>query len=78
MANDSDEIQVWYVEPDPDARYTSIIFDEKDKAIDFAHEVLDHLFDGIVADDCEIMTIKSDKITRAEYNGIIEATNDQP
>ena len=36
MANNSDEIDVWYVEPDPDARYTSIIFDDKDKAIDFA------------------------------------------
>jgi hypothetical protein len=78
MANDSDEIQVWYVEPDPDARYTSIVFDDKDNAIDFAHEVLDRLFDRLGADDCEIMTISSYKITRTEYNKIIEATNDQP
>jgi hypothetical protein len=78
MANNSDETQVWYVEPDPDNRYTRIIFDDKDKAIDFAHEALDRLFDGLGADDCEIMTISSDKITRSEYNEIIEATNDQP
>ena len=78
MENDSEEIDVWYVEPDPDARYTSIIFDDKDKAIDFAHEVLDRLFDGLEADDRESMSISSDKITRTEYNEIIKATNDQP
>jgi hypothetical protein len=78
MTNDSEEIQVWYVEPDPDARYTRIIFDDKEKAIDFAHEALDCLFDRLGADDCEIMTISSDKIARTEYNEIIEATNDQP
>jgi hypothetical protein len=77
MANSSEEIDVWYVEPDPDNRYTQIIFNDKDKAIDFAHEVLDRLFDGLGADDCETMTISSDKITRTEYNEIIEATNDQ-
>jgi hypothetical protein len=90
MANDSEEIQVWYVSPDTegknnrivfddsDARYTSIVFDDKDKAIDFAHEVLDRLFDKLGADDCETMTISSGKITRGEYNEIIEATNGQP
>jgi len=77
MANSSDEIQVWYVEPDPNNRYTRIGFDDKDKAIDFAHEVLDCILDRLGADDCEIMTISSDKITRAEYNEIIEATNEQ-
>jgi hypothetical protein len=78
MANSSEEIDVWYVEPDPDNRYTQIIFDDKDKAIDFAHEALDRLFYGLGADDCEVMTISSDKITRSEYNEIIEAANDQP
>ena len=78
MANNSEQIDVWHVEPDPDSRYTRIVFDDKDKAIDFAHEVLDRLFDGLRADDCEIMTISSDKIPRSEYNEIIRATNDQP
>lgn len=78
MENSSEEIDVWYVEPDPDNRYTRIVFDDKEKAIDFAHEVLDRLFDRLGDDDCEIMTISSGKITRTEYNEIIEATNDQP
>jgi hypothetical protein len=78
MENSSEEIDVWYVEPDPDNRYTRIVFDDKEKAIDFAHEVLDRLFDGLGTEDCEIMTISSGKITRSEYNEIIEATNDQP
>ena len=75
MANESDGMQVWYVSPDTDGKNNRIIFDDSDDMLEYAHEVLDALFDRLGEEDeedCEILTIEQSKITRAEWDAITE------
>jgi len=82
MANDSDEIddsniemQVWRVSPDTEGKNTRIVFDDSDEAIEYAHEVLDAMFDRLGTEDdedCEILTIEQGKMTRGEWRAIAE------
>ena len=80
MANDSEEIddgeiemQVWYVTPDTVGSNTRIVFDDSDDMLEYAHEVLDALFDHLGSEDeedCEILTIEQSKMTRGEWDAI--------
>jgi hypothetical protein len=80
MANDSEEIddseiemQVWYVTPDTEGKNNRIVFDDSDDMLEYAHEVLDALFDHLGSEDeedCEILTIEQSKMTRGEWDAI--------
>ena len=80
MANDSDEIddseiemQVWYVSPDEDGKPNRIVFDDSDEMLEYAHEVLDALFNRLGSEDeedCETLTIEQSKMTRGEWDAI--------
>ena len=73
MANDSDEIQVWYVSPDTEGKNNRIVFDDSDDMLEHAHEVLDVLFERLGnedEEDCEILTIEQSKMTRGEWDAI--------
>jgi hypothetical protein len=80
MANDSEEIddskiemQVWYVCPDTVGSNTRIVFDDSDDMLEYAHDVLDALFDRLGSEDeedCEILTIEQSKMTRGEWDAI--------
>jgi protease II len=80
MANDSEEIddseiemQVWYVTPDTEGKNNRIVFDDSDDMLEYAHEVLDALFDHLGSEDeedCEILTIEQSKMTRGQWRAI--------
>jgi hypothetical protein len=80
MANSSEEIddseiemQVWYVTPDTEGKNNRIVFDDSDEAIEYAHEVLDAMFNRLGSEDeedCEILTIEQSKMTRGQWDAI--------
>ena len=80
MANDSEEIddssiemQVWYVSPDEEGKPNRIVFDDSDEMLQYAHDVLDALFDRLGSEDeedCEILTIEQGKMTRGQWDAI--------
>jgi hypothetical protein len=80
MANSSEEIddseiemQVWYVTPDEDGKNNRIVFDDSDEMLQYAHDVLDALFDRLGSEDeedCEILTIEQSKMTRGQWRAI--------
>jgi protease II len=73
MENDSDEIQVWYVSPDEDGKNNRIVFEDSDDMLQYAHEVLDAMFDRLGTEDeedCEILTIEQSKMTRGQWDAI--------
>jgi hypothetical protein len=80
MTNDSEEIddseiemQVWYVSPDAEGKNNRIVFDDSDDMLQYAHDVLDTLFDRLGEEDeedCEILTIEQGKMTRGEWRAI--------
>jgi hypothetical protein len=80
MANSSEEMddgniemQVWYVSPDEDGKNNRIVFDDSDEMLQYAHDVLDALFDRLGSEneeDCEILTIEQSKMTRGEWDAI--------
>jgi hypothetical protein len=80
MVNDSDEIddgeiemQVWYVTPDDEGKNNRIVFDDSDDMLQYAHDVLDALFDRLGEEDeedCEILTIEQGKMTRGQWRAI--------
>jgi hypothetical protein len=80
MTNDSEEIddgeiemQVWYVTPDAEGKNNRIVFDDSDEMLQYAHEVLDALFDRLGIEDeedCEILTIEQSKMTRGQWDAI--------
>ena len=82
MTNDSEgiddseiEMQVWYVSPDEDGKNNRIVFDDSDDMLEYAHDVLDALFDRLGSEDeedCEILTIEQSKMTRGEWRAIQE------
>jgi hypothetical protein len=82
MANDSEEIddgniemQVWYVSPDSEGKPNRIVFDDSDDMLEYAHDVLDGMFDRLGEEDeedCEILTIEQSKMTRGEWDAIIK------
>ena len=74
MSN-SDEIDVWYVSADEDGKNNQIVFDDSDEMLEYAHEVLDGMFNRLGEEDeedCEILTIEQGKMTRAEWDAITE------
>jgi hypothetical protein len=80
MANDSEEIddgeiemQVWYVTPDTVGSNTRIVFDDSDDMLEYAHEVLDAMFDRLGEEgeeDIATLTIEQSKMTRGEWDAI--------
>jgi protease II len=90
MANDSEEIddgeiemQVWYVSPDKEGKNNRIVFNDSDDMLQYAHEVLDALFDRLGSEDeedCEILTIEQSNMTRGQWRAIInmKAENNEP
>ena len=73
MANDSEEMQVWYVTPDTEGKNNRIVFDDSDDMLEYAHDVLDALFDRLGTEDeedCEILTIERGKRTRGPWGAI--------
>jgi hypothetical protein len=67
------EMQVWYVSPDEDGKPNRIVFDDSDDMLQYAHDVLDALFDRLGSEDeedCEILTIEQGKMTRGEWDAI--------
>jgi hypothetical protein len=83
MANSSEEIddsniemQVWYVSPDTEGKNNRIVFDDSDEMLEYAHDVLDAMFDRLGEEgqeDCEILTIEQRKMTRGEWRAIAKA-----
>jgi protease II len=72
---DSEEMQVWYVSPDTEGKNNRIVFDDSDEMLEYAHEVLDGMFNRLGEEDeedCEILTIEQGKMTRAEWDAITE------
>ena len=90
MANDSEEIddgeiemQVWYVSPDTEGKNNRIVFDDSDDMLEYAHEVLDAMFDRLGEEgeeDISTLTIEQSKMTRGEWDAIInmKAENNEP
>jgi hypothetical protein len=83
MANDSEEMQVWYVSPDTVGSNTRIVFDDSDDMLEYAHEVLDAMFDRLGEegeDDIATLTIEQSKMTRGQWDAIInmKAENNEP
>ncbi len=84
MSDDSEiDMQVWYVSPDKEGKNNRIAFDDSDDMLEYAHEVLDALFDRLGSEDeedCEILTIEQSKMTRGEWRAIInmKAENNEP
>jgi hypothetical protein len=80
MAIDSDEnddgeieMQVWYVSPDTVGSNTRIVFDDSDDMLEYAHEVLDAMFDRLGEEgeeDIATLTIEQSKMTRGEWDAI--------
>jgi hypothetical protein len=80
MANSSEEIddgniemQVWYVSPDTEGKNNRIVFDDSDEMLEYAHEVLDALFDRLGeedGEDCETLVIEQRKMTRGQWRAI--------
>jgi hypothetical protein len=80
MANDSEEIddgeiemQVWYVTPDTEGKNNRIVFDDSDDMLEYAHEVLDSMFDRLGEEgeeDIATLTIEQSKMTRGEWDAI--------
>jgi len=81
MTNDSEQIddgeiemQVWYVSPDDEGKNNRIVFDDSDDMLQYAHDVLDTLFDRLGSEedeeDCEILTIEQSKMTRGQWRAI--------
>ncbi len=80
MANDSEEIddseiemQVWYVTPDTEGKNNRIVFDDSDDMLEYAHEVLDGMFDRLGEEgeeDIATLTIEQSKMTRGEWDAI--------
>jgi hypothetical protein len=73
MTNDSEEMQVWRVSPDTVGSNTRIVFDDSDNMLEYAHEVLDAMFDRLGSEDeedCEILTIEQSKMTRGEWDAM--------
>ena len=67
------EMQVWYVSPDEDGKPNRIVFDDSDDMLQYAHDVLDALFDRLGSEDeedCEILTIEQSKMTRGQWRAI--------
>ncbi len=80
MSDENLQMQVWCVSPDSEGRDTLIVFDNSDEAIEFAHEVLDALFDRLGTEgeeDCEILTIEQSKMTRGEWRAIGNAEKEK-
>jgi len=77
------EMQVWYVSPDTEGKPNRIVFDDSDDMLEYAHEVLDALFDKLGTEDeedCEILTIEQSKMTRGQWRAIVnmKAENNEP
>jgi protease II len=77
------EMQVWYVSPDEDGKNNRIVFDDSDEMLQYAHDVLDGMFDRLGSEDeedCEILTIEQSKMTRGQWRAIInmKAENNEP
>ena len=80
MANSSEEIddseiemQVWYVSPDTEGKNNRIVFDDSDDMLEYAHDVLDALFDRLGEEgekDVEFLTIEQSKMTRGQWRAI--------
>jgi hypothetical protein len=80
MTNSSEEIadgkiemQVWYVSPDTVGSNTRIVFDDSDDMLEYAHEVLDAMFDRLGEEgekDVATLTIEQSKMTRDEWRAI--------
>ena len=75
LANGDDDVlmQAWRVSPDEDGKNNRIVFDDSDEAIEYAHDVLDALWNRLGSkddEDCEVLTIEQSKMTRGEWRAI--------
>jgi hypothetical protein len=73
MSDDSEEMQVWYVNPDAEGKNNRIVFDDSDEMLQYAHEVLDSMFDRLGEEgeeDIATLTIEQSKMTRGEWDAI--------
>jgi uncharacterized protein YPO0396 len=67
------EMQVWYVTPDTEGKNNRIVFDDSDDMLEYAHDVLDAMFDRLGEEDEEdvaTLTIEQSKMTRGEWDAI--------
>jgi len=72
--DDKIEMQVWYVSPDKDGKNNRIVFDDSDEMLQYAHDVLDGVFDRLGEEgeeDIATLTIEQSKMTRGEWRAII-------
>ena len=70
MANNSDEIQVWYVSPDKEGKNNEIVFDDRDEAVDYAELVLSYRFEHLDDDIEETVTIRRGMMLRSKYKSL--------
>jgi hypothetical protein len=67
------EMQVWYVTPDMEGKNNRIVFDDSDDMLQYAHDVLDAMFDRLGSEDEEdiaTLAIEQSKMTRGEWRAI--------
>jgi hypothetical protein len=67
------EMQVWYVRPDTEGKPNRIVFDDSDEMLEYAHDVLDGMFDRLGEQDEEdiaTLTIEQSKMTRGQWRAI--------
>jgi hypothetical protein len=67
------EMQVWYVSPDTEGKPNRIVFDDSDDMLEYAHEVLDGMFDRLGEEgekDVASLTIEQSKMTRGKWRAI--------
>jgi hypothetical protein len=67
------EMQVWYVTPDTEGNPNRIVFDDSDDMLQYAHDVLDGMFDRLGEEgeeDIATLTIEQSKMTRGEWDAI--------
>jgi hypothetical protein len=70
MANDSEEMQVWYVSPDKEGKSNEIVFDNREEAEGYAEHVLPNRFDDLDEDCEETVTIRRGKMLRSKYESL--------
>jgi hypothetical protein len=70
MANEDDEIQVWYVSPDKEGKNNEIVFDDREEFEDYAENVLSNLFEDLDGECEETVTIRRGKMLRSIYESL--------
>jgi hypothetical protein len=62
-----DQIDVWSISPHLNMDYDMAVFDDRDRAIEYAREVIESVFENLGDDETVEVTIKHTVMARREY-----------